>query len=57
MLSCVPSLIVCAVDGDRATVIEDVCTAIDTVAITLGLATEVAVIVTVVFVGTLVGAV
>lgn len=55
--SCVPSLIVCGVDGERETVIEDVCTAICTVAVTVELATEVAVIVTVLVVGTLAGAV
>jgi len=52
-----PWLIVCGATGVRAIVIEDVCTAIPTVAITVGLATEVAVIVTVVVLETVVGAV
>ena len=52
-----PWLIVCGAGGDSEMVIEDVCTAICTAAVTEGLATEVAVIVTVVGAGTLVGAV
>jgi len=52
-----PWLIVCGANGDRAIVIEEVCRAICILAMTLGLATEVAVIVADVAVGTLAGAV
>ena len=50
-------LMVSGATGDRAIVIADVCSAIWILAITVGLATEVAVIVTDVAVGTLAGAV